>query len=76
MFSFLNRHFLSAVLSFILKNIICVFVTESSNIKDSDGKYSKSEVRITDYEYYLQRVCNAVILKYIGIKNTELDCSK
>lgn len=50
--------------------------TESSNIKDSDGRYSKSEVRITDYEYYLQRLCNAVILKYIGVQNTELDCSK
>lgn len=50
--------------------------TESSNIKDNNGKYPKSEVRITDYEYYLQRLCNVVILKYIGIQNVELDCLK
>lgn len=54
---------------------IFVAETESSNIKDNN-KYPKSKVRITDYEYYLRRLCNVVILKYIDIQNKKLDCSK
>ena len=53
-----------------------VAYTENSLNKDKDGKYPKEQVRITQYEYNLHRLCNAVILKYIGIKNSELDCSK
>lgn len=36
----------------------------------------KELVQITDYEYSLLRLCNVVILKYIGINNPILDCSK
>lgn len=36
----------------------------------------KELVQITDYEDSLLRLCNAVILKYIGVNNPRLDCSK
>lgn len=39
-------------------------------------KNDKELVQITDYENSLLRLCNAVILKYIGINNPILDCSK
>lgn len=50
--------------------------TECSNIKNAKGKYPKEEVKITDYEYYLLRLCNVVILKYIGIESKQLNCNK
>lgn len=50
--------------------------TQKSPIEITKGNYPEVEVRITDYEYYLHRLCNAVILKYIGIENQRLDCSK
>ena len=53
-----------------------VAYTENSLNKDKEGKYLKEQVRITQYEYNLHRLCSAVILKYIGVKNSELDCSK
>lgn len=31
---------------------------------------------LAEYDGYLLRLCNAVILKYIGITNKNLDCSK
>lgn len=49
--------------------------TECSLVRNADGKYQKEKVKITDYEYYLHRLCNVVILKYIGIQNKKLDCS-
>ena len=39
-------------------------------------KNDKELVQITDYEDSLLRLCNAVILKYIGVNNPRLDCSK
>lgn len=48
---------------------------ETSSLK-VDNKYPKQEVKIIDFEYTLQRLCNVVILKYIGIENQRLDCSK
>lgn len=42
----------------------------------SKDKYPMKEVAITDYDGYLLRLCNAVILKYIGITNKNLDCTK
>lgn len=50
--------------------------TVASNIRNKDGAYPKEEVVIAEYEYNLQRLCNAVILKYINIHNSKLDCSK
>lgn len=44
--------------------------------KINKKEYEKKEVKITDYDGFLLRLCNAVILKYIDIKNTRLDCSK
>ncbi len=48
----------------------------SSYVKNNKGNYPKQQVKITDFDYYLHRLCNAVILKYIGIENKKLDCSK
>lgn len=50
--------------------------TECSLQKDINGKYLKENVRIIDYKHYLLKLCNAVILKYIGVNNPNLNCSK
>lgn len=50
-----------------------LFVAE---VQCSMAKNDKESVHITDYEYSLLRLCNAVILKYIGVNNSRLDCSK
>lgn len=42
----------------------------------STKENDKKMVKITDYECTLHRLCNVVILKYIGIENPSLDCSK
>ena len=54
------------------------FVAEVENdpIEISKNKYPMQEVKITDFDYNLLRLCNAVILKYIDIENPRLDCSK
>ena len=49
---------------------------EISIQKNSKNKYPMKVVQITEYNGYLLRLCNAVILKYIGITNKNLDCSK
>ena len=50
-----------------------LFVAEvPCSIKENDTEL----VKITDYEDTLLRLCNVVILKYIGIENPNLDCSK
>lgn len=48
---------------------------EVSSVKIGN-KYQKQEVKITDFECNLQRLCNVVILKYTGIENPRLDYSK
>ena len=50
--------------------------TQISGKKISKKEYPMKEVQITEYDRYLLRLCNAVILKYIGIENQNLDCSK
>ncbi len=50
--------------------------TQISAKKISKKEYPMKEVQITEYDGYLFRLCNAVVLKYIGITNTNLDCSK
>lgn len=50
--------------------------TESSIIRDSNGKYLKEDVLITNYVYNLHRLCNVVIIKYIGVENSRFDSSK
>lgn len=50
--------------------------TQISAKKDEKNKYPMKEVQITEYDGYLLRLCNAVILKYIGITNKNLDCTK
>ena len=50
--------------------------TQISSKKIGKNKYPTKEVKITEYNNYLLRLCNAVVLKYIGITNKRLDCSK
>lgn len=50
-----------------------LFVAE---VPYSINKDDKELIHITDYEDTLLRLCNVVILKYIGIENPNLDCSK
>ena len=49
---------------------------ETSAIEISKDNYPTKEVEITEYDGYLLRLCNAVVLKYIGITNKNLDCTK
>lgn len=53
--------------------------TECSNKKYKENgkeKFYKTEVKITEFDFYLHRLCNAVILKYTNIENQSLDCNK
>ena len=47
-----------------------------SNKKINVNDYEKAEVKITDYDGFLLHLCNAVILKYIGITNPRLNCTE
>ena len=60
------------------QNLFIANTENSTKFKKKDGKQIRQEetVKITDYDYYLHRLCNVVILKYIGIQNINLDCSK
>lgn len=60
------------------QNLFIASTETSTKFKKIDGKqiHPEETVKITDYDYYLHRLCDVVILKYIGLQNQRLDCSK